>query len=342
MLSGYRHDNLPRYRACDSPPDELPHPYASDDQIASSPAVAMSVMSALVAGSRSFVERRVTPYAGARAVLATMHGKEAAIAPVFLDWLGLNVELAPNLDTDVLGTFTGERLRAGTMREAAIAKARLGMVATGLPIGLASEGSYGPHPTLPFAAGGIELMVLVDDVLGIVASEYLIEDVPAYHHTFAETIDRLAPFLDRVGFPSHGVIVKPAQGRLEVAPIYKGLRSRPELARAILECAGHSPDKRALIQSDMRAHMNPTRMETLRRLALLFTERLATPCPGCGMPGYGQLDIEIGLPCEVCGAPNTLLKHRVFGCVACAHREQRLSLGGITGASPKYCPQCNP
>ena len=70
---------------------------------------------------------RLGPYAGQRCVLATMHGKETAIAPVLLGRLGLVVTTAPNIDTDALGTFTGEIPRAGTIREAAVAKARLGM-----------------------------------------------------------------------------------------------------------------------------------------------------------------------------------------------------------------------
>jgi hypothetical protein len=49
------------------------------------------------------------------------------------------------------------------------------MVATGLPIGIASEGSYGPHPHVPLMARGIGLMVLVDDTRGIVASEVMVE-----------------------------------------------------------------------------------------------------------------------------------------------------------------------
>ncbi len=70
---------------------------------------------------------RLGLYAGQRCVLATMHGKETAIAPVLLGRLGLVVTTAPNIDTDALGTFTGEIPRAGTIREAAVAKARLGM-----------------------------------------------------------------------------------------------------------------------------------------------------------------------------------------------------------------------
>lgn len=89
-------------------------------------------MTALDTAPEASSAGRTGAYAGRCAVLATMHGKQAAIAPVLFDRLGLVVSTAPDLDTDQLGTFTGERPRAGTMRETAIAKAKLGMAATGL------------------------------------------------------------------------------------------------------------------------------------------------------------------------------------------------------------------
>lgn len=254
-------------------------------------------------------------------MLATMHGKEAAIAPVLLERLGLALSTAPDLDTDALGTFTGEIRRTGAMRDAAVAKARLGMAATGLPIGIASEGSYGPHPHVPSTAGGIEIMVLVDDTRGIVVSEVLVEDTPIYDHAFAATMDELGPYFDRTGFPDQALIVKPSEARIEAGPIYKGLRCKDDLAQAITRCAARSSDGRALVQTDMRAHMNPTRMATLSRLATAFAECLASSCPACGMPGYGQVDVETGLPCEACGAPSIMVRNRLFGCVACSHRE---------------------
>lgn len=281
-------------------------------------------------------------YAGHRAVLANMHGKEAAISAALFERLGLVVSTTPNLDTDVLGTFTGEVPRTGTIRETAIAKARLGMAASGLPIGIASEGSYGPHPHIPFVAGGIELMVLVDDVRKIVVSEYLIEDSPVFDHVFAHPNDELGAFLDRIGFPDHALIVKAAEAGLAAGPVYKGLRGKQALASAIIHCAAHSRDGRTLIQTDMRAHMNPTRMATLRRLAGIFAERVATPCPACAMPGYGQVDVEIGLPCEDCGVASIMVRHQVFGCVACEYRERRPRLDGRAHADPGHCPECNP
>lgn len=288
------------------------------------------------------IERHASPYRGQRAVLATMHGKEAVIAPALHEVTGLDVFTAQGIDTDALGTFTGEVERKGSILDAAIAKARMGMSATGHEIGIASEGSYGPHPSIPFMPGGIELMVLVDDSRGLMLSEHLVENVPVYDHTSARTAGDLDPFLKRIGFPGHAVIVKPAETLEPSAPIQKGIRGRDELARAVALCAKNSRNGLALIQTDMRAHMNPTRMQSLKRLALALGRRVATPCPVCRSPGFGQVDAETGLPCEACGCPSELVGHLIFGCAACTHRERRPRPDGRTHADPGQCPHCNP
>ena len=95
-------------------------------------------------------------FAGRRAVLATMHGKERAIVPAFRDILGIDIEVPGNLDTDQLGTFSGEVERAGTMDEVLVAKAKLGLKMSGLDLAIASEGSFGPHPQMPFIPVGLK------------------------------------------------------------------------------------------------------------------------------------------------------------------------------------------
>ena len=89
--------------------------------------------------------------------LATMHGKERAIALPFSRALGLRVVLPSGLDTDTLGTFSGEVERNGTALKTCVRKACLSMAATGLPFGIANEGSFGPHPFVPFIPAGIEI-----------------------------------------------------------------------------------------------------------------------------------------------------------------------------------------
>ncbi|WP_404325454.1 hypothetical protein [Aerophototrophica crusticola] len=52
-------------------------------------------------------------HAGRTVALGTRHGKERAFAPPLLRRLGLSVTLA-DIDTDQLGTFSGEVERQGT------------------------------------------------------------------------------------------------------------------------------------------------------------------------------------------------------------------------------------
>ena len=75
----------------------------------------------------------------ARVALGTMHGKEAALAPP-LAALGIGL-VTPAMDTDRFGTFTAETPRAGSMEEAARAKAQAAMAATGRDFGIGSEGA---------------------------------------------------------------------------------------------------------------------------------------------------------------------------------------------------------
>ncbi len=274
-------------------------------------------------------------------MLATMHDKEAAIAPVLKRQLGVETLVPEDLDTDMLGTFSGEIERQGTMGEVAIAKARMGMAAAGLKLGLASEGSYGPHPQIPFLAAGMELLVLVDDERGLTVSESLIDETPCFDHTTAGPDDDTAPFLDRIGFPRHAVIVGP-NGAATEGPFTKGIRERSVLSGAVAAAARASCDGLALVQTDMRAHMNPTRMTTLGRLARLLCDRLASLCPACAAPGFGLIEVEKGLPCRWCGGPSVMVHHQIFGCVACDNRERHPRSDGLTHADPGHCHICNP
>jgi hypothetical protein len=281
-------------------------------------------------------------YQEREAVLATMHGKEATIAPLLGERLGLTVLVPEGIDTDALGTFTGEIPRHGTIKEAAVAKARLGMAATGLPIGIASEGAYGPHPHIPFLAAGIELLVFVDDERGIIVSEHLIDEATNFAHVVADTPEGIGEFLPGARFPEHGLVVSPNAPSATHASIFKGIRTRAALDEAIRLTAAASSDGRALVQTDMRAHQNPTRMAAISRLAARLVQRLLALCPDCAMPGFGLIDVVKGLPCEVCDGPSTLVRYEIYGCTACDHKEQRPRSDGLLSAEQRWCSLCNP
>lgn len=282
----------------------------------------------------------VHPYRGVRAALATMHGKERAIAPSLRASLGMELIVPPDIDTDQLGTFTGEIARKGAMADVAVEKARLGIRSSGLSLGFASEGSFGPHPVIPFLVAGIETLVFVDDGRRIVIRETMIDESPCFHHAIVETDDELDAFLKTISFPDHAVIVKPndASGGF----VAKGITERKLLSEAIEKAAHDSDDGLALIQTDMRAHLNPTRMASLSRLARQMADRLSMLCPACGVPGFGRIATELGLPCSWCSEPSNLAKGEVLGCPLCDYRALRPRSDGLTAADPAFCPLCNP
>lgn len=269
-------------------------------------------------------------YRGTTAALATRHGKEQAIAPAFAA-LGMALRVPHDIDTDTLGTFTGEVPRPAPMRETARMKARLGMDATGLPIGIASEGSFGPHRVIPFLAAGRELMVFIDDERGIeVAEEALSERTNFAALELVPGAD-LEGFLTRAGFPQHALVLRHGDA------IHKGIATRGDLDRLLARCDGP-----ARLETDMRAHLNPTRMAEIAALAGRLAQRLATDCPACGTPGFGPVRREAGLPCEDCGAPTPLIRSIVLGCARCAHEHHQPRQDMRAAASPADCPECNP
>ncbi|MBU6165543.1 MAG: hypothetical protein KGQ52_05365 [Alphaproteobacteria bacterium] len=269
------------------------------------------------------------PYAGLAAALATQHGKQRAIAPPLTRRLGLIVRPVA-IDTDQFGTFTGSIARSGTPREAALAKARAGMAASGLPLGLASEGSFGPHPWLPFGAGGVETLAFIDAGRGLELTLSAVSRRTNFAHHDVASGEDIAPFLARIGFPAHALVVRGPDG----AVLASGVQDMAALAPLAW------PGNR--LETDMRAHLNPTRLAAIRSLAGRLAARLASPCPACGCPGWGQVDVMRGLPCSTCDQPTQSILAIIDGCTVCGHQQTRPRPDGVTAASPASCDWCNP
>ncbi len=281
------------------------------------------------------------PYQGRKASLATQHKKEQVIGPPLRAAVGLELSVPDDLDTDLLGTFSGEVNRQGTPREVALRKARWGTRASGLTLGLASEGSFGPHPQLMFVPADHELLVFIDEERNIEVVEQILSLQTNYAHHEAKNIEDLQAFLAGVQFPSHGLVVRPNSG-LQPGLLFKGITDLPALEDALNRCAPASEDGLAQVETDMRAHMNPSRQRVLQELAVNLGHRLASLCPQCRNPGWGLVDVIKGLPCEQCGAETDLVKMEVHGCPRCQYRESYPRSDGLRVASPGSCPLCNP
>jgi len=279
------------------------------------------------------------PYGGGVIALTTRHGKERALALPFRQGLGAELHLCP-ADTDALGTFSGEIPRISDAAATCQAKALLGMEATGLALGLASEASFGPHPAVPLLPVGQELLLFVDQERELRVLEQRIDWRTNYSQQVLELEANPDGWLRQVGFPSHAVIARPAA--LHTGLIFKGLHERSALKAALEQCRDADPDGRVQLETDMRAHCNPTRMRSIRRLGLALVRRLRTPCPECGSPGWGLLDTLPGLPCSVCRTPTELTLSELWGCQQCGARREQPRRDGLLGADPGQCPWCNP
>ena len=277
-------------------------------------------------------------YAGRCVALLTQHGKERVLAPVLEPALGCQVELARGYDTDRLGTFTREIPRAGTQLEAARQKARLGMELAGLSLGLASEGSFGPDPMMGMFAWNVEFLIWIDaerglEIVGVAQGQ------TNFAHLLAAGWQEAEAFARQAGFPGHHLVLRP-EGENDPR-IRKGIAERVELEAAFAWALEQSASRRVFLETDMRAHANPTRMEIIRLAAEDLARKLCSPCPACGTPGFWIVERVAGLPCADCGAPTRETRAEVHGCLKCAHRVTRERTDKEC-ADAGRCDYCNP
>ena len=277
-------------------------------------------------------------YAGRRIALLTQHGKEHIIAPVLDRALGCRVERVSGFDTDTLGTFTRDIPRAGTQLEAARRKARIGMELSGLPLGLASEGSFGPDPMAGLFPWNVEVLLFFDDERGIEVAG-MAQQATRFAHRLTDDWEDAAQFARAAGFPEHHLVVRP-QGE-DDPRIEKGLDSWAALEAAFHRARGQAENGRVFLEHDVRAHVHPSRRDVIRLAAEDLAARLTSRCPICGTPGFWIIERLPGLPCADCGAPTREYRASVHGCLKCGYRETR-ERADVEHADPGRCDYCNP
>lgn len=275
---------------------------------------------------------------GRRVALLTQHGKEALLGPPLQALLGCSVERVDGFDTDTLGTFTRDVERAGTQLEAARRKARIGMALAGLPLGLASEGAFGPDPFTGFLHWDIELVIWIDDERGLEVVGMAQGPARSAHATVRDWAE-LEAFAARAGFPGHQLVIRPEHA--DHPHVVKGLADRDALRRAFDEARVRAANGLVFVENDLRAHTNPTRQALIRQAGLDLARRLASDCPACGQPGFWIGAQVPGLPCARCGLPTREPLRQRWSCAGCGHAEER-PRPGPAQADPSRCDHCNP
>ena len=272
-----------------------------------------------------------------KVAVATKHGKLAQIAPAFDRLKQWQLELAP-IDTDEFGTFSGEVERTLSPRETVIEKAKAGARSLGFDYGIASEGTIGAHPHLPFTNSDYELMAFVclsKDVA--IVESFLSADITAYSQDVSHSSD-LDVISDGLDLPSHAanIIVETKSGR----QIHKGITDVHEVRRIVEQyLVGGANNVR--VESDFRAMNSPSRQANIAICAQRLALRVGAHCPGCSHFGWGRVGYEYGLPCVSCGLMNeSVANAEKLGCPGCDFVE--LNEFAQEAIDPSRCEFCNP
>lgn len=277
-------------------------------------------------------------FTGRRLVIATMHGKERVIAPLLEQALGVECFVPDGLDTDVFGTFSGEVERRDDPLTTARRKCAVAMDCYQCDLAVSSEGSIGMHPSLVFLYADEEIVMLKDrrNDLEIVGSA--ISTQTNFDGDFVTSEDELWTFATRAGFPEHGLILRDAKDSFR--DLVKGINDEKELLNIfhrLLRIYGG-----AYVQTDMRAHLNPTRMKVIAEATERLISNIESRCPVCETPGFVVTASHAGLPCSRCGAPTKSTLSILYSCRKCGHLEERWCPEGKRTEDPAYCDLCNP
>lgn len=277
-------------------------------------------------------------YRNAQVALLTQHGKQRVIAPVLVTSLSCRITPVDGFDTDSLGTFTRDIPRAGKQLEAARKKARIGMELSGLPLGLASEGAFGTDPFAGLFPWNVEMIVFFDaqrdlEIMGTAQGK------ASFAHLLRNRWEDVEAFARKMEFPQQQLVIRP---ETENDPrLRKGIASWQELETAFAWAVSQSANGQVFVETDGRAHANPTRMDTIGLAAEYLVKKLLSLCPACGTPGYWIVDRIAGLPCAMCGEPTRETSAEIYQCRKCNHHEER-SITERPYADPGCCDVCNP
>ncbi len=288
----------------------------------------------MAASSPFFADRTV--------VIATMHRKEQAIAPLIEPALSAKTQVPANFDTDRLGTFTRETQRPADQLATARLKAQAALALTGETLAIASEGSFGPHPQIPFVACDRELVLLWDaqhqlEIVGEALSTQTNHQGQTIH-----SVQAALDFAQQIGFPGHGLVVMESDQRFDKTNSVKGITTEFDLIAAVEAALKASPQQRTHIETDMRALHNPTRMQVIAEATAALIEKIEQHCPQCGYPGFSVVQRLPGLPCRLCNAATLLTLSTIHRCQHCQFQQSKRFPEGIQAADPACCLFCNP
>jgi hypothetical protein len=277
-------------------------------------------------------------FKGRRLLIATKHEKEKVMAPLLDDGLGVVSFVNVDFDTDTLGTFSGEVERKLDPIVTARQKCLLAMEMSNCDLGIASEGSFGAHPSLFFASADDELLIFIDkkNNLEIIARELSTDT--NFNGSKIKSEKELLDFADLVQFPSHALILRVSKN--DNTTIVKGVTNLEHLKKSFH--AMLQKHNNVYVETDMRAMHNPSRMAVIKNATKKLVDKINSCCPQCNTPGFGITNAKKGLACSLCGSPTRSTLSLLYSCKKCHYKREKKYPNQKTTEDPMYCDYCNP
>ncbi len=280
-------------------------------------------------------------FAGRTLGVATIHGKERVIGPALMKTLPLARAIGiVGMDTDRFGAFSGEVQRTLDALEACKAKAKHGAEVSGLDLVIASEGSFGPYPPAPFVPCDKEILVLYDAHDGSFFEHRHVSLRTVFGGDECSVWGQVRAFAERMKFPEHGLVVRAREKWIMGDAMKKGITDEGVLRAFTNDMFVQHGS--CWVETDMRAMLNPTRMQVIAATAERFAQELATICPACGVCWFRITKALPGLPCELCGWATPSTRAYLRTCNTCAHTSTSPRPDGRTTEEPQHCGNCNP
>lgn len=279
---------------------------------------------------------------GRVAILATMHRKEQVMAPLLEQEFGVKIRVPENFNTDLFGTFTREIQRPGTQRDAARLKAEKALALTGETLAFASEGSFGPHPALPYLPANRELVLLLDTENQLELIGESLSTETNYRQQWISSVEEGLEFAEKIGFPEHGLVIKNQENDSDPSQIVKGIITEDRLITTVTKKLKNSATGKIWLETDMRAMYNATRLKNIEQATLDLIQKFNHRCPQCQWPGFEITARKPGLPCSLCEWPTSLTRSVIYQCHHCGFTQENLFPDGRETADPVGCAYCNP
>lgn len=277
-------------------------------------------------------------FQGRKLIIATKHHKEKVIAPLLEKALEVKCFVNEYFDTDVLGTFSGEVERKEDPISTARQKCLMAMEMSNCDLGIASEGSFGAHPSAFFASADDEFLIFIDkkNKIEIIARELSMET--NFNGQEITTEKELLDFAKQAQFPSHALILRTSKN--DTDHMVKGITDAITLKKAFEELIKNSAS--IFVETDMRAMFNPSRMKVIKKAAKKLIKKIKNTCPECDFPGFDVTEVKKGLPCDLCGNATKSTLSYLYKCPHCSYSKEEMYPNDKQKEDPMYCDFCNP